>query len=191
MYPATTQLRNDHDAILQMLDAIEEQASTIASGTAPKPETLSGVVEFIRVFADRCHHGKEEDLLFPLLESKGMPRGGGPIAVMLMEHDQGRAFVAEMAKFAQDYAAGNAGSGSRWAEAARGYAALLRAHIAKENNILFMMAERILSESEQADLAEQFEEVERVKIGEGTHEKLHALLQQLVEEIFKGKRMAS
>ena len=53
-------------------------------------------VDFIRNFADRTHHGKEEDNLFPALEQHGMPRQGGPVGVMLDEHDQGRGLVSTL-----------------------------------------------------------------------------------------------
>jgi hemerythrin-like domain-containing protein len=142
------------------------------------------LIEFFQLFADRCHHGKEEDLLFPLLEKKGMPRAGGPLAVMLHEHTLGRSFVRQMAQAAQDFAAGVSGAGRRWAEAAREYGGVLRAHIQKENDILFVMAERMLSEEEQAGLSEAFEQVEVEKMGAGTHERLHGVMAQILAEVF-------
>jgi hemerythrin-like domain-containing protein len=90
-----------------------------------------------------------------------------------------------MAQAAADYKAGQEGAASRWAEAARGYAILLREHIAKENNILFVMAERMLTAEEQQELSAQFETVELEKMGVGTHERLHALMDQLCAEIWK------
>ena len=89
MATATNTLRDEHKAILKMLDVSEEVARRIKNGAAVAPETFSGLLEFFRTFADRCHHGKEEDCLFPLLEQKGLPREGGPIGVMLHEHGQG------------------------------------------------------------------------------------------------------
>ena len=136
------------------------------------------------MFADKCHHGKEEDLLFPRLELKGMPRHGGPIGVMLHEHDQGRAYIREMVEAAVEYSSGDAGAGLKWSGAARNYTALLRNHIEKENQILFVVAERILSDSEQEELAREFEKIETEKMGEGTHERLHALMEKLQAEIF-------
>ncbi|HKZ53317.1 MAG TPA: hemerythrin domain-containing protein [Candidatus Acidoferrales bacterium] len=183
MTTATTILRTEHDAILRMLDATEEVARQLDRGQRVAPETLTGLLEFFRLFADRCHHGKEEDLLFPLLEKKGLPRAGGPIGVMLHEHEQGRALVKQMADAAEAYGAGAAEAGGRWAEAARGYSFLLRQHIDKENNVLFVMAENLLSSTEQAELATAFEKVEEEKMGPGTHERLHALMDKLTAQI--------
>lgn len=180
MSSATLILRKEHDAILRMLDATEEAARRIESAKPIAPETLEGLLEFFRLFADRCHHGKEEDLLFPLLESRGLPRHGGPTGVMLREHDQGRALIKEMADAIEAIKGGESAAAPRWAEAARAYAELLRAHIAKENNILFVMAENLLSPEEQSALAAEFERLEVEKMGAGTHERLHAKMDQLV-----------
>jgi hemerythrin-like domain-containing protein len=185
MTTATETLRHEHDAILRMLDATEETARQLTAGGPVEPHVLEGLLEFFRLFADRCHHGKEEDLLFPKLAEKGLPRNMGPIGVMLLEHDQGRALVKQMTHAAADYQAGRDGSAARWAEAARAYTILLREHIAKENNILFVMAERMLSAEEQQELSAQFEAVELEKMGAGTQERLHALMDQLCAEIWK------
>jgi hemerythrin-like domain-containing protein len=181
---ATATLRHEHDAILKMLDATDEVARQIENGRIPEPDTLSGLLEFLRVFADRCHHGKEEDLLFPLLEKKGLPRHGGPIAVMLREHDQGRALIRMMVDAAEAFAAGDASAAKQWAAPAQGYTQLLRSHIGKENDILFVMAEQLLSDAEQSELFAAFEKVEVEKMGPGTHERLHKLMDGLCSRIF-------
>ncbi len=180
---ATTILRKEHDAILQMLDVSEALAQRLAAGAPVEPERLTEMLEFFQTFADRCHHGKEEDLLFPLLERKGLMRAGGPVGVMLDEHEQGRALVRRMADAAQAYNDHDATAGRRYAEASRRYAALLRQHIDKENHILFMLADRLLTPEEQAGLAEAFERVEVDKLGAGTHERLHGLMRRLSAEL--------
>ena len=188
MKTATEILRHEHDAILNMLEATEEVARRLGNKEGVEPRILDDLVEFFRLFADRCHHGKEEDLLFPLLEKKGMPRGGGPIGVMLMEHDHGRDLVRQMSEAAEFYAKGNNDAGMRWAAAAFQYVPLLREHIAKENQVLFVMAERMLSSDEQRTLAQAFEKVEIEKMGAGTHERLHAMMDKLPTELHSVKR---
>jgi hemerythrin-like domain-containing protein len=183
MPTATEILRHEHEAILKMISATEEVARRLECGERVRPEILGNLLEFFRLFADRCHHGKEEDLLFPLLESKGLPRQGGPIGVMLQEHDEGRGFIKQMVEAAEAYKTAPESAGPRWAEPAKNYSALLRAHIDKENNILFRMAEQILSPAEQARLAEDFEKSEVEKMGAGTHQRLHAMMDQLLAEV--------
>ncbi len=120
MNSATNILRKEHDAILRVLELTEEAARKLDCGEAVPADTLGGLLRFFRIFADQCHHGKEEELLFPLLEQKGMPRAGGPIAVMLHEHESGRRLIREMAESEQQIRGGNRQAASRWAQAARG-----------------------------------------------------------------------
>ena len=187
MYAATQILRKEHDAILRMIDATEQTARKLDRGAAVPAEVLSNLQEFFQLFADRCHHGKEEDLLFPLLEKKGLPRIGGPVGVMLMEHEEGRALVRTMAEAAKAYANGSREAGTKWAGAARKYAELLRQHIMKENEVLFVMTERLLSDEEQNKLAAAFETLEQEKMGRGTHERLHAMMEKLLAEVLPVK----
>jgi hemerythrin-like domain-containing protein len=182
MNTATQILRHEHDAVLKMLDASEQAAQKLEQGGQVRPEALSDLLDFFKTFADKCHHSKEEELLFPLLESKGIPREGGPVGVMLHEHDEGRALIREMAGAAAAISSGEEHASLRWAGASRAYVQLLRAHIYKENNILFPMAERILSSQEQETLAERFEQLEVEKMGAGTHQRLHADMERLAAE---------
>ena len=182
MATATKVLRHEHEAILKILDVTEKVANRLERGEAVRQEVLADLQEFFRLFADQCHHGKEEELLFPLLEQKGIPRTGGPIGVMLHEHEEGRALLRQMGDAAEATKSGLAGAGSRWAGAARGYVGLLRGHIEKENTVLFMMAERVLSPREEEQLAEDFEKLEVDKMGVGTHERLHAMMDKMLVE---------
>jgi hemerythrin-like domain-containing protein len=184
---ATETLRREHEAILSMLGAAEKAAERLGNGDEVPPGILNGILEFFQMFADRCHHGKEEDLLFPLLEKKGLPRQGGPIGVMLHEHTIGRGLIREMAAAGKALESGDSSAGVLWARAALQYSGLLSAHIQKENDILFVMAERLLTDAEQAQLSEAFEAVENDKMGPGTHERLHAKMTEIQGELLESK----
>lgn len=175
---ATEQLRAEHDGILTMLEILEEICERMTAGKKANLDHLEKIVEFLSVFADQCHHGKEEGLLFPALEKAGIPREGGPIGVMLTEHDHGREHIRNMRKALAELKEGREGE-ERFVEAATGYIELLRNHIQKENNVLFIMAEKSLSESEQESLLDQFETLEKEKIGIGRHEAFHRLMDEL------------
>jgi hemerythrin-like domain-containing protein len=183
MATATQILRHEHEAILKMLEASEQVAQKVERGGEVPPAVLEDLLDFFKTFADQCHHSKEEELLFPLLERKGIPRAGGPVGVMLHEHEEGRALIREMANATEAIQAGRADGRIRWAAAARAYAQLLREHIFKENNFLFPMAERLLTPEEQEGLAESFEKLEIEKMGAGTHQRLHAKMERLVAEL--------
>lgn len=154
---ATDTLIQEHQSILEMLKVVEVVCQRLERGDTINPEHLSGIVHFIQGFADKCHHAKEEDLLFRELEAAGLPRDAGPVGVMLHEHDEGRAFVRAMKNAAERMASGDAAAAPRFIENARGYAILLDNHIFKENNILFPMADAHLSNEQQQKLQIAFE----------------------------------
>ncbi len=176
---ATDDLRAEHEGILRMLAVLESMAGKLGGPDAPPPAQWEAVLEFLRVFADKCHHGKEEDILFPAMERAGVPRQGGPIGVMLHEHTLGRGHIAAMAAALGDLRTGGPGAVQDLADAALAYAALLTQHIAKENNVLFPMAERLLGEPAIDAMHADFERIEAERIGPGRHEAFHALLDQL------------
>jgi len=136
----TGMLRAEHRLILEVLDVLERIVETGQTGEWDV-DSMEECVAFFRLFADACHHGKEEDLLFPELEARGMPKDSGPIAVMLFEHRQGRALVAQMAGALEGARQGETEPLSRFENAARAYIQLLRGHINKEDNVLFNMAD--------------------------------------------------
>jgi hemerythrin-like domain-containing protein len=162
-----------------VLDWGEAELARIAGGGRPDTGKLLQAVDFIRNFADRCHHAKEEGALFRRLVHKGMPRDGGPIAVMLHDHEQGRAHVAALSAAIEGAARGEAGAVAALREHLRGYIALLRAHIDKEDHVLYPMADRLLSPKDQEWLQREFARLERDETGAGVHEKYRRLAVEL------------
>jgi hemerythrin-like domain-containing protein len=181
----TEQLKEEHQAIKVMLRILEKVCQKLESGEEVNPEHLEQMVEFIKAFADKCHHGKEEDLLFIAMEEAGIPKESGPIGVMLTEHDMGRGYVRGMSEAVTQYKAGDRKASSAIVENARNYIALLTQHIDKEDHILYPMADMHLSEERQKELVEEFERVEREEIGVGKHQEFHQLLEHLREVYLK------
>jgi hemerythrin-like domain-containing protein len=89
-------LKEEHRVIEKVLNALDAFTLKLERGEEVNAEVLEKSVDFIRNFADKCHHGKEEDRLFTLMTQQGFPKDNGPIAVMLQEHDLGRSFVKAM-----------------------------------------------------------------------------------------------
>lgn len=169
---ASDDLRHEHEAILFSLKILEGICSRLNSAQVVSVEDISSIIEFLKTFADRCHHGKEEGFLFPALENAGVSKENGPIGVMLMEHEKGRALIREMALSIDE-------SGLRskkFVKSATDYVTLLRAHIEKENNVLFPMGDNKLSEEEQENLLENFDDFEQTVIGGGKHDEYHNML---------------
>ncbi len=176
--PPTHVLKEEHELILQALDALEKKVASLESGAAPDRAYFERAVEFLRTFADHCHHGKEEDLLFKAMINRGFPQHGGPIAVMLSEHETGRAFIRGIAEGAAALGT-DPGAAKRIVENGRGYIGLLRAHINKENNILFPMADNVLTPEDQEHLGHEFERFETEETGASVHEAMLKLLEEL------------
>jgi len=137
----------EHQLILRMIALVEANTAAMEAGKFRDWQFFLDAVDFIRNYADRFHHAKEEDVLFRELVAGGMPRANSPVAAMLMAHDQGRAYVSGLEEGARRALAGEPGQLPAIAENARGYAALLRDHIDKEDHILYPLAERILPET--------------------------------------------
>jgi hemerythrin-like domain-containing protein len=179
---ATEELKKEHEGIKLMLGILDEMSARLEAGEALDPEHLDGVVEFIQVFADQCHHAKEEGLLFPAMEKAGIQRDRGPIGVMLYEHGEGRKFVQAMKMAVERYRGGDEAAGAAIVDSARKYTGLLMPHIHKEDNILYPIADSTLSPEEGDRLAEAFERIEIEVIGLARHEHFHEFLGRMAAE---------
>lgn len=174
-------LKSEHRVIEQVLSCLEKVADRADGSAALEAKDGHAIVDFLRNFADRCHHGKEEGQLFPLMEARGFPRNGGPTGVMLREHEQGRALIGAMAGAIDEAAAGKPAALKTFSSNARSYVGLLRAHIQKEDHVLFQMADQTFSSEDQKDLMSRFERLESDDMGAGTHEKYLRLAGDLAE----------
>jgi len=173
-------LMSEHRVIESAIDALVAFADGACRSGATEKEELSRFVTFIREFADACHHGKEEGILFAAMVQHGFPREAGPIAVMLHDHDVGRSYAATLAGKAAQAGPWSPDDHQEIANAAHGYAELLRAHIQKEDAILYPMAEQHLPPDALERVGEDCERFEQEKTGSGEHERLHALVEDLV-----------
>lgn len=166
-------LRHEHDAILMALKILDQISDAARQGNATSADVMR-FLGFLGEFADTCHHGKEEGLLFPAMIAAGLPADGGPISVMLSDHAQGRMLVAAMASATEPVM-----SPTAFAQAATAYADHMRAHIEKENTVLFPMADRIIASDVLDGLVSAFESHEENVMGSGRHEQLHDTLKEL------------
>ena len=181
----TEELKKEHETIKMMLSILDKISKKLEAEQIVTVKDLTEIMEFIRVFADRCHHRKEEEILFPALESAGVARERGPIDVMLYEHDEGRQFVKGMNEALGKIKEGDKKAGFEFARNAQNYVQLLTSHIEKEDNILYPMAEAKLSPTIQIKLVQGFETIEREVVGPGKHQEFERLLSRLEQEYLK------
>jgi hemerythrin-like domain-containing protein len=168
---ASRDLIEEHEGILFGLKILEKMANLLMGKEKVEVADIKDMIAFFQIFADKCHHGKEEGFLFPAMEKYGIPREHGPIGQMLSEHAAGRKYIARIVDAAKDELKTDG-----FIDAARHYIHLLRSHIDKENNVLFPLGDKKIPPDVQVELLESFEKYEAEVMGEGTHERLHILL---------------
>jgi hemerythrin-like domain-containing protein len=164
----TEMLEEEHRSILKVIGAMPVLIEALETGQKVEAQTLQNIVQFMRMFADKRHHGKEEAHLFPALEKRGVPMQGCPVGALTREHQQGRALVGGLAEAVEAYAGGDAAAKDALLAKLRGITALYPNHIWKEDYLLFPMTNKVLSPDDQKDLREKFEAVEDA-IGRDSH----------------------
>ena len=148
----TEDLINEHKAIKVMLSIMSKIAGDIKANKAFYIKDIEQIVDFLQTFADKCHHGKEETALFPALILAGIPKENGPIAVMLHEHTMGRNYIKDISTCLENYNIADTRSSELIAASLTNYVNLLQSHIQKEENVLFPMANKTLSEKKQNEI---------------------------------------
>ena len=181
MNQAIDTLMNEHRVIEKVLGALLAFAGQLEQGRRDERATLVEFAEFFRNFADKCHHGKEEDRLFAEMIRHGFPKEQGPLAVMVYEHDRGREHVRALAELGGGTGPLTAEETASAVQHARDFAALLSAHIIKEDTVLYPMSGRVLTALDYERLAGEFETFEKEVMGAGEHERYHQLAHRLIE----------
>ena len=179
--PAPTEdLKNEHGVIVKMLRVMEKAADNLKNGRQVDRDLWVGASDFLQNFVDRCHHTKEEKHLFPTMMERGVSGEVGPIAVMMREHDDGRAHAKRLRSLIA--AAPSKKTDDAISKTVGAYVNLLTMHIKKENGVLFPLADQVLTPADQRELEESFEEVEEHVMGPGVHEKYHRMIEEWTAE---------
>ena len=156
---STASLRNDHKLIEKVLNALETTTSLLMEGKSIPEQILLPTIDFTHV----CHHGKEEEVLFPALGQSGMPTKMGPIPRMIMEHKITNQLAVQIEVSAKAYL--ESGNSEELIASLQNYVRHVREHLWKENNRLFMMADsRLNNVSKEVD--DRLEKIEDVKLKE-------------------------
>ena len=179
---ATDILMQEHRVIERVLDALETAAVALERARPVRPAFFLEAADFIAGFADGCHHRKEEGVLFGAMIDSGAPRNGGAIDMMLEEHEQGRALTRAMRDGARRLGEGDLDAARVVVSNARRYVALLRDHIAKEDEMLFPMADEIITPQQLAAVLHGYQQIEQQDAGDGAHERFLALAASLETE---------
>lgn len=189
MGKATGTLEHEHQTIEKVIAASALVLDALENNKEASREELNSIVDFLRVFGEQCHHAKEDDYLFPLLASKGVPIAGCPLGALKKDHEKGRALVGELSQGIEAYASSSGQRKEPLIEALRGLVELYPNHIWKENNLLFPLGEKLLSAEEQERLSADFEKIESA-LGPDVHSRFEDLASKLSREAQLGPQRA-
>lgn len=170
-------LTTDHETTERVFAAAEK---VLAAPGEPSPGFVANLRAYLVVYVDRCHNQKEEKTLFALLERAGMPVHGGPIAVMLAEHQQAKALVERLDRAAAVYLTGDRTTLPELREVFAAYAALCKDHFWKENDILYPMAARMLDAETQGGIPAALEAIEAA-MGPDFRQRSYRIAEEIIQ----------
>lgn len=183
MIKLTEDQKQEHRVIEEALDVLGWISGQLEENREVDPEIIRKTLNFLKKFADECHHGKEQDLLFTALEMEGMSRRDSPIGLLMREHEIARNYIRNIERALEDYEVGDDTAGKDIAQNASVYIELLHQHIDKEYNLLYPMAEERLPDGTKKEILDAYERFETEVIGEGVHEKYHQMIEDLKKRI--------
>jgi DUF438 domain-containing protein len=169
-------LMTDHETTERVFAAFER---ALGGTTPPSTTVVADALDYFTGYVERCHNHKEEDHLFPLAEQRGVPRSGGPLAVMIGEHRSSEEALAAFRAAATAYIAGHNDALPALAGTFKEYSEILKQHFWKENDILFPLARRVLQPGDDQIVLDGIAAVEAAA-GPDTRERYYALAAQIV-----------
>jgi len=177
---STESLRKDHKLIEKVLHALDTTIKLLKEGKQIPEQILLPTLDFTQNFTDVCHHGKEEEALFPALEKAGMPTNMGPIHMMLLDHKRTKEIAEHIHLASKKYLEN--GDSAYLLEALELYVQHVTEHLWKENNRLFMMADARLNYA-ATEIDKNMDAIEEKKLTELGKTRLH--YESLVDELEK------
>ena len=160
---STESLQKDHKLIEKVLLALDSTIKLLKDGKKIPEQILLPTIDFTQNFTDICHHGKEEEALFPALEKAGMPSHMGPIRMMIVEHQRTKAIAEQIELASKKYLKTN--DSVDLILTLEVYVQHVTEHLWKENNRLFKMAESRLTNYAK-DVDKNLAEIEEKKFKE-------------------------
>jgi hemerythrin-like domain-containing protein len=179
---ATDILMEEHRIIHRMVSALTAQALRLKDGTPVRAGFFLEAADFMRNYADGCHHPKEEEGLFQSMMDAGLSNQTGPIAILLADHEHARRYTRALEKSARELENGKTDAQGEVVANALAYAALLRQHMDRENDFFFPLAVRMIPPDQQEKLSIEFDRIQLEETGAGVHAKYRALVEAMERE---------
>lgn len=179
-------MMEEHQHILRMVEVVREACFGIMNGSEIPYEDFTDIIDFIRTYADNHHHGKEEKIMFQEMQNHLGKMGENLIRHgMLVEHDLGRLHVKELEEALALVKAGDEKSKLDVIANAISYTHLIKRHIQKEDELIYVYGEKNLPLEVMGDVNQRTYEFEEEARQQGVQEKYLALLQRLEEKYIR------
>lgn len=177
-------LKEEHDNIKRVLVVMRKLSVKILNTGQVDFTAFDQAIDFVRNYADKHHHGKEEDILFEKMSAELDPDvEEGPIEAMFSEHDLGRYFINNLDTALQQVKDGEENAKVDVIANAVAYSDFLDGHIFKEDNIVYNYGREELSEAALKEVKQGANEVEQEATKEGVQEKYIDLIDKLEAKV--------
>jgi DUF438 domain-containing protein len=168
----------EHELIERAMDILKIGLQKARDGEHDTVQ-MGRALDFLREFGDKVHNKKEEDFLFPLMAQRGIPTHGGPIAVMLAEHRRERELLDAMMETLAEDPWIPTDQRAAFVSDGLAYLTTRAEHIWKENDVLYAMGRRVLTESDNQALIAQFAKLDQDLYGAGAHEQFRTMVEEV------------
>ncbi len=172
---ALEDLLEEHIIIVRAVNLLTSYANKMENGKGMAPEFFEKIFDVLTNFVDKCHHGKEEEVLFPLIKETSV-KDADTVSLLLEEHENGRAFVRAMRE------AVNKKDSTGTIQNIRGYTMLLIQHIKKEN-LIFPTWISPLSDRTKKEMLDKFDRIETAAIGPKKRQEYFKTIEEIRKSI--------
>ncbi|HEX5484162.1 MAG TPA: hemerythrin domain-containing protein [Terriglobia bacterium] len=179
----TDVLENEHALIERAMQVVAAAAQSLSADEPLPAELLPEIVGFMQGCVKDYHQAKEDLVLFELLEQKGVPEHGCPLAPLQNEHQKIRAVLAELTAAVAAYQASNLGK-ERVVESLTTLIETYPQHLWIENFLLFPMTNKLLNADEQAVLKQRLDRADAAH-GPNAHQEMIRRVEELESAVAK------
>jgi DUF438 domain-containing protein len=181
-------LVSEHEMIERAMAVLKNNLENIESAVKT-PLQMHRALDFLLEFGDKMHNTKEEKFLFPLMAQKGLPVEGGPIGVMLMEHDAERKLLQKMTADLPNLADATPAARQKFAAEGFEYLKIRAEHIWKENDVLYAMGRKVFSDDDNTGLLKEFKTLDQQTYGENARQHYEQMLTEVEKDSEAKKRL--
>jgi hypothetical protein len=178
----------EHEMIERAMAVLKNNLEKIDEAVKA-PLQMQRAIDFLLEFGDKVHNTKEEEFLFPLMGQKGMPVEGGPIGVMLMEHDAERNLLQRMMAELPNLAEATTSMRHKFAAEGFEYLTIRAEHIWKENDVLYPMGRKTFSDEDNTSLLDAFKTLDQQTYGDTARDHYAQMLAEVEKDSEAKKRL--